>query len=52
MGSKGHLVFSLIKSVIRIIGFYFLFASEIELSVILLISAEFLGILEEFYDKR
>lgn len=46
--SKHHFYFSIIKSLLRILGYSFLFSSYIQIAGFVLIFAEFLGILEEF----
>lgn len=46
--SNKHFIFSILKSIIRIIGFLFLCNNKSILAGLILILAEFLGILEEF----
>lgn len=53
INSKGHFIVSLIKSFLRIIGtITTLYTSNIEFMCVLFLSAEILGIAEEFLDKR
>lgn len=52
MGSKGHLIVSLIKSIIRIVAGIFLLPTPYLVVGVLFILAEVLGILEELVDKR
>ena len=52
MGSKGHLIISLIKSVIRMIAAGFLLPTPYWIVGAGFIIAEVLGILEELVDKR
>lgn len=46
--SKSHFYFSMIKSLIRIIGFGFLIHQQFIIAGFILILAEILGIIEEF----
>lgn len=46
--SKSHFYFSMIKSVMRIIGFGFLIGQQFLIAGFILILAEGLGIIEEF----
>jgi predicted signal transduction protein with EAL and GGDEF domain len=53
MGSRGHLVVSLVKSTLRMLaGVIALIFNDWTLFVIGLVFAEFLGILEEILDNR
>ena len=51
MGDKGHFWISIIKSIIRIVGFIFLMIN-LPVGAIILIVAEAFGIAEELVDKR
>lgn len=46
--SNKHFYFSILKSMLRIVGFLFLCCNEFTIAGLILIFAEFLGILEEF----
>lgn len=46
--SKRHFYFSIFKSLIRIVGFLFICSNMLITAGLILIFAEFLGILEEF----
>jgi len=53
MNSKGHLILSLIKSVIRIVGcFVGAYTGNFPLGFMILAFAEALGVTEELVDKR
>jgi hypothetical protein len=47
MENKWHLIWSIIKSIIRILGFGFLIFWYLEIAGMLLILAEVIGIIEE-----
>lgn len=52
MGDKGYFWISIIKSILRMLGFCLLLNPNISFGVAILIIAEILGILEEIVDKR